>query len=458
MGFLGSAIGLPTGIVTAAFLSRQLGPEQYGILTVVCTIVFLMETTATLGFERAAVKLTAETVQWENTAAGVIRVQLITCIVLAALITLCAPLISNWMQTDALAFYLRVYAIGIPIAGLARIHKSIMVGLGYFKERAWLDGGYWIVRLFLVFIFVLARPTVTAVLYANIVSMGSVLFATRHVVRLPIFVMRRVSGLEGVWGTAWPLYLFTICIILTQRMDLIFVKANAGPDVSGFYAAAKNLSIVPGMVAAALTPVLLSKLSFLLADNRKDEARSLLKRSRRFVVCLLPFAGMSAGAAAEVVALVYGKVFLPAAPLLAVLIFGALGLTLTQVNAAGLISAGRSRLPLGFMAPILPVAIAAYDQLIGLHGAISAAAVTAAVSGVTAVLTSLSVNHVWGRFHSTGLWAGSFTLSGVVFCFSIMWPTPGWLVVVKLVTLSTGIVAFFWISGEFKTLWKGWAK
>ena len=38
-GIFGSAISLPTGVITAAFLSRQLGPEQYGVLSVVCFII-----------------------------------------------------------------------------------------------------------------------------------------------------------------------------------------------------------------------------------------------------------------------------------------------------------------------------------------------------------------------------------------------------------------------------------
>jgi ABC-type phosphate transport system permease subunit len=33
-GFIASAVSLPTGILTAAFLTRQLGPESYGLLSV----------------------------------------------------------------------------------------------------------------------------------------------------------------------------------------------------------------------------------------------------------------------------------------------------------------------------------------------------------------------------------------------------------------------------------------
>jgi|GEM_PF-2933108 len=38
-GFIGAAVSFPTGVVTAAFLSRSFGPELYDILSVVCFVI-----------------------------------------------------------------------------------------------------------------------------------------------------------------------------------------------------------------------------------------------------------------------------------------------------------------------------------------------------------------------------------------------------------------------------------
>ncbi|MCP3951855.1 MAG: oligosaccharide flippase family protein [Desulfobacterales bacterium] len=447
-GFIGSAVSLPTGIITAAFLSRQLGPELYGDLSVVCFIIIFIEAAITLGFERAAVKLTADSSSWQESATGVLQVQFIISILAALVVIAAAPKIAGWMNASDIAFYLQVYAVGIPITGMGKIHKAILIGRGHFKLKAWLDGSYWIIRLALVIFLTLVRPSVTAVLIANIISVAIVLSIARILVKPVIFRVPAGTAIAKLWLYTWPLYFFTMCIHLGKAMDLIFVRAGLPAENAGFFAAAKNLTIVPGLVTLAMTPVLLSKLSGLLVEDGKTQARDLLDKSIRFVVCLLPFAGMSAGAAGEVVQLIYGYSFNPTAPLLSVLIFGAVGLTLTQVNAAGLIAAGKTRLPLSILGPLVPLTATAYIQCITRFGTLGAALVTTVASVLTATLTALAVRRAWRVQPRMTLWAKTGVLTVVAFLAAQMWETPGVLLLVKLVLITTGIMAAWWALGE----------
>ncbi len=451
-GFIGSAVSLPTGIITAAFLSRQLGPELYGDLTVVCFIIIFIEAAITLGFERAAVKLTVESTPWQESATGVLQVQLIISILAALVVITAAPRISGWMNAGDIAFYLQVYAVGIPVTGMGKIHKAILIGRGHFKLKAWLDGSYWVLRLALVIFLFLVRPSVTAVLIANIISVAVVLSAARIFVKPAIFSVPAGTEIAKLWLYTWPLYFFTMCIHLGQAMDLILVKAGLPAGNAGFFAAAKNLTIVPGLVTLGMAPVLLSKLSGLLAEDCGSQARHLLESSIRFVVCLLPFAGMSAGAAGEVVQLIYGARFIPATSLLAVLIFGAVGLTLTQVNAAGLIAAGKTRLPLSIMGPLVPMTAIAYVQCIERFGAVGAAVVTTVASVLTATLTALAVRRAWCLPPRVFLWVKSGMLTVIAFLAAQMWATPGSMLLVKLMLISIGIVVAFWGLGELSFL------
>ncbi len=447
-GFIGSAVSLPTGIITAAILSRKLGPELYGVLSVVCFVIIFIETAVTIGFERAAVKLTAETSRWETAAAGVLRGQLITSIAAALVVVAAAPVAAVWLQTDDIAFYLRIYAVGIPVAGMAKVHQAILVGRGFFGLRAWLNGGYWVIRLALIIALVQIRPSVTAVIAANILSVAAVLVAARTYVKPVLFSLNPDMGFKNLWEYTWPLYFFTLCIHLSHAMDLMFVKSGLPADNAGFFAAAKNLAIVPGLVTLGIAPVLLSKLSGLLAEDEKAQAGDLLDRSIRFVVCLLPFAGMSAGAAGEVVQLIYGKDFMPTAPLLVVLIFGAVGLTLTQVNAAGLIAAGKTRLPLCILGPIVPLSVIAYVQCTAWFGVIGVAIVTTVASVLTATLTVLAVRRAWNVQPQISLWVKTGMLTVIAFMAAQMWETLGGALLVKLTLISIGIVAAFWGLGE----------
>lgn len=448
-GFIGSAVSLPTGIITAAILSRKLGPELYGVLSVVCFVILFIETSVTIGFERAAVKITAETARWETAAAAVLRGQLIISIAAALVVVAAAPVAAAWLQTDDIAFYLRIYAVGIPIAGLAKIHQAILVGRGFFGLRAWLNGGYWVIRLALIILLVQISPSVTAVIAANILSVAAVLAIARVHVKPVLFSRHPEMGLNKLWEYTWPLYFFTMCIHLSRAMDLLFVKAGLEGESAGFFAAAKNLTIVPGLVTLGMTPVLLAKLSGLLAGDGKAQARDLLDKSIRFVVCLLPFAGMSAGSAGEVVQLIYGDNFAPAARLLAVLIFGAVGLTLTQVNTAGLIAAGKTRLPLSILGPLVPLAAIAYVLCIGRFGTVGAALVTTVVSLLTATLTALAVRRAWCVQPPMILWVKTGALTVLAFIAAVMWETPGGMLLVKLTLISIGVGAVFQGLGEF---------
>ncbi len=51
--FLAEALILPTGLLSAAFLTRSLGPRDYGLFTLAATIVVWTEWVATSAFSRA---------------------------------------------------------------------------------------------------------------------------------------------------------------------------------------------------------------------------------------------------------------------------------------------------------------------------------------------------------------------------------------------------------------------
>ena len=63
--FLAEALILPTGIITAAFLARRLGPEGYGLFALAATLVAWIEWSITSIFARATIKLVGETEAWQ---------------------------------------------------------------------------------------------------------------------------------------------------------------------------------------------------------------------------------------------------------------------------------------------------------------------------------------------------------------------------------------------------------
>jgi len=64
--FLAEALLLPTGLLTAAFLTRRLGPGGYGLFTLATTVVVWIELNISSVFARATVKFIGEAEDWRT--------------------------------------------------------------------------------------------------------------------------------------------------------------------------------------------------------------------------------------------------------------------------------------------------------------------------------------------------------------------------------------------------------
>ncbi|MBN1842786.1 MAG: polysaccharide biosynthesis protein [Deltaproteobacteria bacterium] len=450
-GFVASAICLPTGILTAAFLTRQLGPVDYGLLTVAATIVVWIETTITMGFSRTVVKFVAETAGWQSASTRFLQAQLLVSLLATVLLAVAAPILASWLRASEMSTYLRIYALGIPITALGAIHQSILIGRGHFGRRAVLPAAYWLSRMVLVFLFVGLRPSVTNAILANIGAAVVVLTCARRFVS-PALLKHSDFPFRNLWDYAWPLFFYTVGINLFNAFDMLFVKAVGGiPQAAGFYGAAKNLTIVPALFATSFSPLLLAKLAYLKAEDNGDAAQIMTRHTMRLVLCLLPFAGMAAGAAPEVVTAIYGGPFLPAATLLAFLIFAALGLAMITVTTSTLIAAGRPGLPVMLTGPFVAVAPLAHFVLVPRFGPIGAAATTTGLAWLGAGACMLAVCRIWHVAPSAATLLRSLVVCAMAYTLAVLWPSPGVLLLLKLPAIGLVIVIAFLLLGEFNT-------
>ena len=283
-GLIGAAVCLPTGLITAAFLARQLGPEDYGLLTVAATIVGLIEISITLGFCRSAEKFVSQAEDWRSVASKFLQAQLLTAVIFSLSLSAAAPVLGSLLNSPEMSLFLRVYSLVLPISSMVEIHKSIMIGRGYFGRRAVLMGAYWVFRLIAVILFVSIRPSVTSVILANIVaSCMTLIWARLHT--NPAILRSSDFPVKNLWDYAWPLFLYTVSINVFKQLDLLFIKAMCeAPSVAGFYGATKNLTLVPALVSIALSPLLIAKLSQLMKLGHKEEAYIVARLSMRLIL------------------------------------------------------------------------------------------------------------------------------------------------------------------------------
>jgi len=97
--FLAEALFPLTGIVTAAFLTRNLGAGDYGLLTLSATLISWIELAISGLFARATVKIVGDAKDWRPIGAAVLRLHVLVSIgAMAACLALakpCAALLVN---------------------------------------------------------------------------------------------------------------------------------------------------------------------------------------------------------------------------------------------------------------------------------------------------------------------------------------------------------------------------
>lgn len=447
--FLAEALLLPTGILTAAFLTRQLGPEGYGLLTLAATFIAWIEWSITSVFTRTTIKFVGETEDWRPVGATVLRLHLLIGVGAVLFVWFLATPIASFLNEPSITNYLRLFALDVPLFCLGYAHRSILVGVGKFTHRAIATAGRWISRLILIMVLVGLGLSVSGAILGNIGASIVELIICRFYIRPPL-VTRATFPMRRLLSYAIPLFLFALAMRLYEKLDLFALKALGGTTAqAGFYGAAQNLALIPGIFSLSFTPLLLSTLTRTLFQGDQDLAKEIARNGMRAVLILLPVAGLTAGASSEIVTLIFGAAFLPSAPLLALLMFGAVALAMISVTTAILTAAGKPNWTFALTSPMLPLAIAGHGLLIPKLGAIGAAAVTTLFASVGALVTVMSVYRLWDVLPPFKTLVRSVIISAIAYALAASWHTPGLFLLLKLLAIALLIPLVLLALGEF---------
>lgn len=446
--FLADMLILPVGFITVVFLARQLGPIDFGLFALALRLITWMEWTATSAFAGATVKFVSQEVDWQAVATTVLRLHLMVGSGLAVLLWLLSSPLSRLFNEPAMANYLRLFAVDIPIFSLACANRSILVGTGRFQERSKTSLSYWIARLVLIILFVemglSVKGAIMGVIGASVVTLVISMFYVR-----PSLFHRATFPVRRLWGFAAPLFMSSVSLRIF-RLDLIALKVLGGTAAHvGFYGAAQNLCMPAALFARSLSSPLLSTLSRLLSEGHEVKAKQIGRTAIRSVIWLLPFAAMTAGAASEIIGFIFGQRFLSAGPILALLIFAAVGLVTIHVAKAVIIAAGKPGWTFVLTGPMVPLALIGHLSLIPWIGGVGASVVTASVACLGALSSIYAVYRIWGVLPPLTTLLKSAACSVLALALAVFWPVSGVMVIAKLVAIVVIIIIAFLLLGDY---------
>jgi len=447
-GFGAELILLPTGLVTAAVLTRTLGPRGYGVFSVAATFITWLCLTTTTLLARAAVKFVSETDEWRPVATGVLRWRLAIGGAAALSVAAASTPIARLLGEPALAPYLAVFAVDLLLFNLARAHRDVLTGRGRFREVAAVSAARWTSRL--VFIVALVYAT-GSVMGAVVGSVGATL------VELIVARWREPIAFRGpstvtrsmLWSVAAPLMIYGVSLQLYSRIDLFALSAlSRSPVDAGLYAAAQNLAVAPGLFALAIGPLLLATLARLRRSGAEDQARRVGRNALRASIALVPLAAIVAGAAPEIVRVVFGASFVASGPLLALLFSGGVALAVMSVGVSIITAIDQQRIVSRLGLGLLTAAVVGHLVMIPRFGALGAAAVTTLCGAMGALAALALVHRKWG-VHAYGTMTRAAVVALPAYWLAARVPAAG-LVVLLLVlgVMTAGVAVAFVVLGE----------
>ena len=440
---------LPTGLLSAAYLTRRLGPDLYGLLILVSVLIAQIEWGLTSIFSRMTIKLAGQSPDWRSVGALALRLSLVASLACTLLIWVFADWVAHRLHEPELRHLLRLLSLDIPFFCVAAAHRDLLIGTGAFRERAVGSAWRWISRLALVVVLVEVGLSVEGALMGVIVSSAVELVATRYYIRPSLFRKTELPVRETLIR-ALPLFLFALSMQVFERLDLILLKAMGGSrEQAGFLGAAQNLTLVPGLFALSFSPLLLSTLSRQRARGDGGAARRTLRGAFRLTFGLLPLAALAAGCAPEVISLLFGTEFESVAPVFSILVFGAGGFVVISVATASLTAAGRLALIFWITGPMVPLGIVAHYFVIPRWGMLGAATVTTVGTLLGALATLVAAYRIWRVAPPLLTSLRSLAVSGLVYLVSTQVVTFGVMILVELSLLTLLIPIAFKVFGEF---------
>jgi len=446
---------LPTGLVTAAVLARELGPADYGLFALVSAFIGWIGLTTTSFLVRPAIKFVSETDHWEPVATSILRWRLAIGSAATLVVLIGSSVFAELLGETALTPYLRVFAVDLLLVNLVRTYRDVLTGTGRFREVATLSAIRWIVRMVLLATLVAITHSVMAAVVGSVVtSLVELAFARRY----QSLKLRGTAGLGAahLWSVAAPLLVFSSALQLHTKVDLFALSALGGTPVdTGLYSAAQNLAVPPSLFALGFAPLLLATLGRLERTGQHQDASETARFSLRICLSLLPLWAMVAGASDEIIPLIYGTAFAGAAPLLTLLFGATVSLAATSVCVsivtASTRAAGVSRNVTLLGALLLGSAIALHLFLIPRMGALGAALATSLSALASAVVGLIMVQLAW-RVQAYGTGA-RMLLAGVpvYWLASVIHTAAWWTLGFKFVLLFLATVAILFVIGEFST-------
>jgi len=404
------------GMLTSILIARHLGPDSFGLYSLVIWLVSVGMTMTNAGSSSAAIKFVAEfrgggRDELIRPLLAYLRRTQRTCLLL---VLVAAALLAALAGDKLMPGFDRTLLFGLlalTISLRAPYMFNISLGKGFENFRATATVALIATPLNLAMVAVawwLDAPM--GVFLAVYVISSLVFYGVSHqqtarlvppspLISLPVELRQRIAR-----HMRYVAVTVTVSFIAASDVEVLFLNLFASPAAAGRFKVAFQLAtgaalLLPGVVGALMLPMMASALS----QGMERAGRRFVGATTYLMLLAAPLVAFGFVFAPAVIGLLYGASYAAAAPAFAVCLFGgALG-TVSQAASSLLISADRQRSIM-----LLVIANAAIkfllDALLTLHfglaGAVAACTIANVLAAVAVVVLAMRASRLhpdWPR-------------------------------------------------------------
>lgn len=332
-------------------LTRILGPEKFGIYSIVISLTSVINAVLITGTIQSVSKFISEdekfAVAVKNKA---LKIQFIIGGTIFLTYFLSAKLIALFFKDTTLTFYFRLSSLIIISYSFYAVFVGYFNGRRRFKIQAFLDMTFSTIKLTLILLFVYLGYSITGaitgfVFAAFIILLISVLLCGFQTTSLS-FKAKKIIHFEIL------IMIFTLIINLLMNVDLFLVKALSSLEVAnssaGYYAAALTIARVPYQAIISITLVLFPLISRATFIHDKLKTKSYISNAFRYSYMLLfGFVVLISSNSKQIISLLYTDKYLAGGQPLAILAFGFLFFSLFIISTIIISGSGRPKISVG---------------------------------------------------------------------------------------------------------------
>jgi len=331
--FLIKAITLAFGFIASVVVARFLGPDKYGVYSFVMWLLYVVGLLVNLGINTTVTKYVSE--YWGRKDLSTIssifkklfRFEILVGAAVSLLLFFFAPIIARWYKNPELSLYLRVAATVLLPLGLMWLYNGLFCGLQRYDLIA---------RINLV-VSPLTVGIILLVMYLSgkmewfvaVSTMTNVLLVISYVyLKRTRFDFR--PSTENALSSKLFKFSASVFVVLVldaivwERFGILFLSIFSTTTEIAFYNVAFILSsrtmiLLPG----ALTGILLPAMSEVYGGGNREELAKVHSNSTRYLAMLsFPLCLGGIAIAHQLLPILYGPSYQPAALLFAILLIG----------------------------------------------------------------------------------------------------------------------------------------